>query len=71
MPKFRISEQYYGNGINVAVGTGCVAPDLKTTNCDYRFCFKYIINSIISCLYLFLPDLKQKKLRIEPIFDIL
>jgi len=25
MPKFRISEQYYGNGINVAVGTGCTS----------------------------------------------
>ena len=25
MPKFRISEPYYGNGINVAVGTGCAS----------------------------------------------
>jgi hypothetical protein len=36
MPKFRISEHFYGNGINVAVETGCVAPGLKTTNSGFQ-----------------------------------
>jgi hypothetical protein len=31
LPKFRISEYYYGNGINVAVGTDCDAFGLKAT----------------------------------------
>jgi hypothetical protein len=39
MPKFRISEQYYGNGINVAVGTGCgsmTSPLYERDGLDFR-----------------------------------
>jgi hypothetical protein len=32
---------------------------------------KFIILNIIKCLYLFFLDFEQKKLRIEPIFDII
>ncbi len=32
---------------------------------------KFIIPNIIKCLYLFFLDFEQKKLRIEPIFDII
>ena len=32
---------------------------------------KFIILNIIKYLYLFFPDFEQKKLRIEPIFDII
>jgi hypothetical protein len=40
-------------------------------NHDCPFFFKLIISYIIRCLFLFLPDFKQKKLRTEPIFDII
>jgi len=46
MPKFRNSEHYYGNGINVAVGTGRVAPGLKTTKQPTQHLLGYVSFSV-------------------------